>query len=250
MRALASPSVGIVHGDSVLHFTRKPSDGGGLPGYQYAPVLTPLAEQTERPHESLIDVGLKWQLIPERLYGYEYRRDYLRSSYPNVSDEVGVAPVPSIGALGVFERSPGIPAGVDADHHFCELLLAAGEASVALATPHAAIAFFTGAATWVAVYRDGQLVHAQGQASSDPADVVFLLAALLQQFGIERDATSLLVGGAVNDEGLLMRELKVYFDARPLIPVCDANLPATQLLVAYERALRSGLYPLPAPSKA
>ena len=244
MRALASPSVGIVHGDSVLHFTRSPDDGLSPPGYRHAPVLTALAEQTDRPHESLIDAGLKWQLVPERLYGYDYRRDYLRSSYPNVSDEIGVTAVPSVGALGIFERTPGIPAGVDADHHLCELLVETAAGMRDRRPPHYAMAFFTGAATWVVLYRGGHLVHAQGQASNRPADAVFFLAALLQQFGIDREEAPLLVGGALTEEGQLFRELGMYFQTDAIAEATDASAPATQLLLAYGRALRSGLFPL------
>ena len=244
MEALASASVGIVHGDAVLHFTRGDTALGQY-GYREAAVLTPLADQGARPHESVFGVGPKWQLVPERLYRHADCREYLAATYPSTSEDIGVVALPSIGALGLFEREPNIPAGVGADHHLCELLIATAQAMRERRRDFV-LAFFTVSHSWLVIYRRGELIHAQSRPMTTGPDAVFFAAALLQQFGLDRDATPVYVGGAISSEGQLLRELVVYFDVRPLSKAVPAPAApaAMHLLLAYGRVLRDGIYAL------
>ena len=243
MQSLAAPTVGIAHGEEVLRFTRLPPEGTAADpegaGLGYAAEVAPLATAAERPHESLFETGPKLALIPERLYRFEDRRDYLLGAYPNVSAEVGVVDVPSVGALGIFERDARVPSGADAGHHVVQLFVGTAD-ELRTRHPDFAIAFFTGPHLWVVLYRGGQLAAVEGRGSRASADAVFHLASRYEHFGLDRAAVPLFLAGAVAPDGELDRQLRIYFSVaylREALPPANRG-PAARLLLAYGRAVR------------
>ena len=235
MQSLASPTVGIAHGGRVVRFTRR---GAGVRAYEAA--AAPPPDPTSRVHESLFETGLKVALVPERLYRFEDRRDYLTGTYPTVSRGIGVAAVAPLGALAVFEHDPRLPDGADVGHHLVQLLASAGEDLVRLGGDFA-LALFVGHDLWVALWRGGELVGMEGQRYRDEADAVFALASQLGRFGMDRAATRVYLGGAIAPGGALDRGLGIYFDvyylAEAVGTLANPHL-ATALLLAFGQALR------------
>ena len=236
MQSLAAPTVAIAHGGEVLRFTKR--SGGG-----YDTQALPISAAAEHAHQSVFETGTKLALVPERLYRFEDRRDYLAGAYPTVSPAVGVAAVGAVGALAVFEHDRAIPAGADVGHHLVQLLVNTGEDLRRLRSEFA-LAFFLGTDLWLMLYREGNLALAEGKPYRGEADAIFHVASRMQHFGLDRAQTPLFLAGAIAEGGTLDRQLGIYFDTHYLDAGLDALAeasPSAGLLLAFGQALRDRL---------
>lgn len=238
MQALATPFISVLHRAGAYTYSRREASGGAT---AYAARRHSIADVEALRPGSVFETGHRWQLVPAKLYRYEDRHLYLRERYPLVPhDAVGALALPELEAVGVFDRHPELPESLHSGNHVAELLLDALR-TLAADTHTAAVAFLIESTCWFALARAGEIVALDNFVVNAETDAVFYAAALLEHYGAKREECPLVVGGTIAPDGQLYRQLTIYFDLRPLAEEL-ARFPATpalDLLVAYERSLRS-----------
>ena len=243
MQALATPLVSIVHDDGVYMFSRQQSvQGRSIYGARQEEFIY---LNRERPG-TVFETSFRWQLVPSKLYRYEDRQVYLNQKYPLVHpDSVGVSALPELQAMGIFDRNLEVPKSLYSGNHIAELFVhTANQLSKRL--PNLGFAYFIDQHCWIVLVRQNQVVLVQAEGCQVDADAVFHIAAMLEQFGLDRDSTPIFTGGMIAEEGQLYRQLKIYFDIRNLDDELAAG-PHTspiELLLAHQKALREQPIPV------
>lgn len=237
MQALATPLVSIVHNEGVYLFSRQESTGNrSMYGARKE------AHQNldrERPG-TVFETSFRWQLVPTNLYRFEDRHLYLKQKYPLVHPgSIGVCAMPELQAMGVFNRDLQVPESLYSGNHIAELFVHTVK-QLSKRQPNLGFVYFIDQQCWILLVRQSQVVLVQAEACKVDADAVFHIAAMLEQFGLERDSTPIFTGGMIAEEGQLYRQLKIYFDIRNLDDELAAG-PHTapiELLLAHQKALR------------
>ena len=239
MDPLATPLVAVVADARAFLFRR--ASAAGSPHVDFAASETTVDGLARERPGTVFESGHRWQMVPARLYRYEDRYYYLRGRYPTVpADRVGVASLPRLGAMGVYDRHAELSEELYGGHHVAELLLAASQHLTPTASTHA-LAYVLGEWCWVVLVREGRTLYVQPARLAAPADAVFAVASTLQHFGVRPAACPLYLGGGVAPDGQTWRALSVYFDLRELPAALGSPPPSglLRLLLALGRALRA-----------
>lgn len=253
MQSLATPIVAVAEQAGAYLFTREHVSGGGV---GFAARSVALAELPRLRPGSVFETGRRWQMVPSKLYRYDDRASYLRERYPQVAAErIGVLPLPSLGAMALFDRSAAVADNLYSGNHLVELLLD-GVLDAAPATDTYALAYFVEEAMWLVLVRDGRVYVVDSHPCRSGADAVFFAGAQYRQYALERAECPLVVGGSIGDGSQLRRDLEVYFDVRDLAAdllgptAARERTAASRLLLAYEHAQRSIPHAPPAAAAA
>ena len=237
MQALATPLVSIVHDDGAyLFYRQKNTQGRSTYGARQKELS---ALKIERPG-TVFETSFRWQLVPAKLYRYEDRQLYLRNKHPLVNlANIGVSTISELQAMGVYDRNVQVPVSLYSGNHIAELFVhTANQLSKRL--PNLGVAYIIGKHCWIILVRQHQVVLVQAEHCQVDADAVFHLAAMLEQFGLDRHSTPIFTGGMISEEGQLYRQLKIYFDIRNLDDELAAgpHTAPVELLLAHQTALR------------
>jgi len=243
VQALATPKVAILTGQGAVTFSRQASAGGKA---TFVGVHESYADLERSRPGTIFEAGSRWAMVPAKLYRYEDRAQYLAEQYPHLPESrIGVIAVPELGAMGLFDRDTAVPEALYSGNHVAELYISL---ATSLANRRDALAqlFFQEGVFWLTLVRNGRVVVFKSFRFAEPADVIFHLAAMLEQYGLDRQHAPILIGGAVAAESQLENQLRIYFDCRRLTTLDDVPLdePAVQLMSAYDAALMQRPAPL------
>ncbi len=243
MQALATPLVSIVHDDGVYLFSRRRTSEGNS-GYSARQIELSALSQ-ERPG-TVFETSFRWQLVPAKLYRYKDRLQYLRQKHPLVNlANIGVSALPELQAMGVYDRNVQVPESLYSGNHIAELFVHTANELGKQVQNHC-LAYFIDQHCWMVLVRQNQVVLVQAEHCQVDADAVFHLAAMLEQYGLDRNTTPVYIGGMISEEGQLYRKMKIYFDLRNLDDKL-ATGPTTapvDLLLAHQVALREQPIPV------
>ncbi|MFK8056734.1 MAG: DUF3822 family protein [Saprospiraceae bacterium] len=243
MQALATPLVSIVHEDGAYMFSRQQSvQGRSVYGARQEELDFLIRD---RPG-TVFETSFCWQLVPAKLYRYEDRHLYLKQKHPLVNPEsIGVSAMPELQGMGVFNRNLHVPESLYSGNHIAELFVHTAN-QLSKRMPNLGLTYFIDQHCWIVLIRQNQVVLVQAEACRNDADAVFHVAAMLEQYGLERDSTPIFTGGMIAEEGQLYRQLRIYFDIRNLDDELAAG-PHTapiELLLAHQKAIREQPIPV------
>jgi hypothetical protein len=237
MQALATPLVAILKDDSVFVFSRQEHSKGST-GYgvrrDYLATLDKI-----RPG-SVFECGTYWQMVPAKLYNFSDSQLYLKQHHPLLArQKIGTTALPGLQAMGIYNRHTDVADEFYSGNHVAELFIhVATELSRRM--PDLVLAFFVDKYCWFVIVRRNQLVYAQARYVPAHSDAIYHLAALLKQYGLNRETTPVILGGMLATEGQLYKQLSIYFDLKRLEDELAAgpHTAPVQLLLAFDATLR------------